>query len=173
MNGNNVEAEEILRQRARDLAKEQIRHDDEHAEALVVRVGHARYAIPLARLASVVGLDALTPLPGAPEFVAGLTQIQGHVVTIVDLGVLLGEAPAPPGAALIVEVDSGTFGLGVSAYERVIPVPTQGLEAVPPGLSETASRYVEGVVASLGVGVLKLSSVIDDLMELESGEEEP
>lgn len=171
MNGES--AEEILRQRARDLAREQIRRDETRAEALVVRVGHARYAVPLGGLASVVGLDALTPLPGAPDFVAGLTQIQGHVVTIIHLGALLGEAPEPPRAALIVEVDSGMFGLGVSAYERVIPVPTQGLEAAPPGLSESASRYVEGVVATLGIGVLKLSSVVDDLMELESGEEEP
>ena len=173
MNGESAEVEEILRQRARDLAREQTRRDEEQAEALVVRVGHAHYAIPLAGLASVVNLDALTPLPGAPDFVAGLTQIQGHVVTIIDLGVLLGEAPEPPHAALTVEVDTGIFGLGVSTYERVIPVPTKELESAPPGLSESASRYVEGVVATLGVGVLRLSAIVDDLMELESGEEEP
>ncbi len=168
-----AEIERILRQRARELAEEQTRSTEHRGEALVVRVGNARYAVPLMGLGGVMGLDSLTPLPGAPAFVAGLTQIQGRVVTIVDLGALLGEAPEPPKAALLIEVDSGSFGLGVSAYENVIPIPAKNLETVPPGLSEAASRYVEGVVAARGVGVLKLATIVNDLTELESGEEEP
>jgi purine-binding chemotaxis protein CheW len=165
--------ERILRQRAHDLAREQTQSSEQRGEALVVRVGNARYAVPLVGLGAVMGLESLTPLPGAPDVVAGLTQIQGHVVTIVHLGALLGEAPEPPAAALLIEVDSGSFGLGVSGYENVIPIPAKRLESVPPGLSEAASRYVEGVVASQGIGVLRLATLVNDLMQLETGEEEP
>jgi len=170
---NDTRVEQILRQRAHDLAREQTQLSDQRGEALVVRVGNARYAIPLVGLGGVMGLESLTPLPGAPETVAGLTQLQGHVVTIIHLGALLGEAPEPPTAALLIEVDSGSFGLGVSAYENVIAIPAKRLEAVPPGLSEAASRYVEGVVATQGIGVLRLATLVNDLMQLESEEEEP
>lgn len=167
------EVERILRERARELAREQTSTTEHQGEALVVRVGSARYAVPLVGLGAVVGLDALTPLPGAPEFVAGLTQIQGHVVTIVHLGALLGEAPEPPTTALLIEVDSGSFGLGVSAYENVISIPAKRLESAPAGLSEAAKRYVEGVLATQGIGVLRLAEIVNDLIALESGEEEP
>jgi len=169
-----AEIERILRERARELAHAQTQGDELKArgEALVVRVGHARWAVPLAGLAGVVGLDALTPLPGAPGFVAGLAHVYGHVTTIVDLGVLLGEAPEAPAAAMLVEVDSGTFGLGVAAYESVISVAAAGLAPVPLGLSDAARRYVEGIMPAAGVGLLKLSAIVDDLSRIESTDEE-
>lgn len=170
-----AEVERILRERARELARTQARADEgaRRGDALVVRIGHARYAVPLAGLAGVVNLDAITPLPGAPNFVAGLAHLHGHVVTIVDLGVVLGEAAEPPAAALMIETSSGTFGLGVSAYEGVVPVPAMGPDAQPPGLSEAAARYVEGLIAAPGVGLLRLRAIVDDLMQDESGDEDP
>jgi purine-binding chemotaxis protein CheW len=167
-----ADVERILRERARELARAQrTAAGAAHGEALVVRVGRARYGIPLAGLAGVVGLDALTPLPGAPPFVAGLAHVYGHVTTIVDLGVVLGEAPEPPAAALLVEVRAGTFGLGVSAYESVVGVSDLG--PAPPGLSETAARHVEGVLGTAGIALLRLSVVVENLLRLEALDEEP
>lgn len=167
--------EQILRQRARELARPQTQGGDStgRGEALVVRVGHARWAVPLAGLTGVVGLDALTPLPGAPGLVAGLAHVYGHVMTIVHLGVLLGEAPESPAAAMLVEIESGTFGLGVSAYESVISMPANAPSPAPLGLSDAARRYVEGVITTTGIGLLKLSAVVRDLSRIDSGGEEP
>lgn len=170
-----AEIERILRARARELALPQAQGADlsGRGEALVVRVGHARWAVPLAGLSGVVALDALTPLPGAPAFVAGLAHVYGHVTTIVDLGVLLGESPEAPAAAMLVEIDSGTFGLGVSAYESVITVSAASVGPVPAGVSEGARRYIEGIVATTGVGLLKLPAIVEDLSRIDSGDEEP
>jgi purine-binding chemotaxis protein CheW len=169
-----AEVERILRERARELAREAgpVAETETRGEALVVRVGRARYAAPLARLAGVVALDALTPLPGAPSFVAGLAPVHGVVLTIVDLGVVLGEAASVPTRALLVEVDSEAFGLGVSGYDGVVAVPASGLAAPPPGLSETALRYVEGMIATSGLGVLRLEAIIADLCRDESKNED-
>ncbi len=164
------DVERILRERSAALAREQTRAEEpsERHEVLVVRVGRARYAVPLTGVSGLVILETVTPLPGAPLFVSGLAQVHGHVLTIVDLGVLLGEAPARPTAALLVEESTGSFGLGVAAYESVIALPSQGLAA--PGLSEAAARYVEGVNAESGLGLLRLEAIIRDLMRDESGD---
>lgn len=165
------EVERILRERARALAQEptSTAEHEARAEALVVRVGSARYAVPLATLSSVVALDGVTPLPGAPSFVSGLAQVHGHVITIVDLGVLLGEAPSPPTRALLVEVESEAFGLGIAAYETVLPLPSEGLSPAPPGLSDGAARYLEGLIPGSGVGLLRLPLIIGDLCRDDSG----
>jgi purine-binding chemotaxis protein CheW len=169
----NQDVERILRERARDLAHGQIAVEDatQRNEALVVRVGQARYAVPLVGLAGVVSLDAVTPLPGAPPFVAGLAHLHGQVLTIVDLGVVLGEAPERPKAALLVEVKGGSFGFGVSGFENVVSIPATDLAAAPPGLSDAAARYVLGVLGRPAAGLLKLSAVVKDLMQGESGDE--
>jgi purine-binding chemotaxis protein CheW len=166
------DVERILRERSAALARVQARGDDrsDRGEALVIRVGRARYAVPLVGLAGLVVLDAVTPLPGAPSFVAGLAQVHGHVLTIVDLGVMLGEPPGTPSAALLVEAKSESFGLGVSAYESVVALPASGLSPPPAGLSETRARYIEGVVATSGLGLLRLSAVKSDLLRDESGD---
>jgi purine-binding chemotaxis protein CheW len=162
-----LEVERVLHARARALARvqEDPAKSADDAEALVVRVGRARYAVPLVGLGGVVVLDALAPLPGAPGFVAGLAQIHGHVLTIVSLAAVLGEAPEPPTAALLVGVDTESFGLGVSAYESVIAHATSSLTPPPHGLSEKASRYVEGVIAASGIGLLRLPLIVQDLLQ--------
>jgi purine-binding chemotaxis protein CheW len=166
------ETESILRERARALAQELTPRSERatSGEALVVRLGRARYAVPLEGLGGVVALDAITPLPGAPSFVSGLAQVHGHVLTIVDLGVVLGEGPNPPSAALLIDVKSESFGLGVSAYENVVSLPASGLAPAPPGLSDAASRYVEGLITSRGIGVLRLALLVSDLLREESGD---
>jgi chemotaxis signal transduction protein len=172
MSSPSNDVDRILRERSLALAREQIRGEEpsERREALVVRVGRARYAVPLTGLSGLVVLDAVTPLPGAPSFVGGLAQVHGHVLTIVDLGVLLGEAPGELTAAMLVEARTGSFGLGVSAYESVIALPAQDLAAPAPGMSESASRYVDGVIAASGLGLLRLPVIIGDLMRDESGD---
>lgn len=171
-----LEVEQILRARARALARaqEDTAKRAEDAEVLVVRVGRARYAVPLSGLGGVVVLDALTPLPGAPDFVAGLAQVHGHVLTIVSLAAVLGESPEPPTAALLVGADAESFGLGVSAYENVIAHAPSALAPPPHGLSERASRYVEGVIGTSGIGLLRLSLIVADLLQddVRTGEKE-
>jgi len=170
MSASRSETERILRERAHALAQELTATSERVSagEALVVRVGRARYAIRLEGLGGVVALDGIAPLPGAPSFISGLAQVHGHVLTIVDLGVVLGEGPSSPSSALLIDVKSESFGLGVSAYENVVSMPAGGLAPPPPGLSDAASRYVDGLIASSGIGVLRLPQLINDLLREES-----
>ena len=156
----------LLRDRARALARPQreLGSASHRAELLVVRVGKALYALPLVELGRVAPIAELTPLPGAPDYIAGVGNLQGRVLSVVHLAVVLGEAREPPGAAVLVESGPDAFALGVSSYEGVVPDASGKIVPLPSGASPVATKYVAGVIASTGVGVLRLSRLIQDLL---------
>lgn len=163
----------VLRERARALARPQtvVGSTSHRDELLVVGVGKALYAMPLIELGGVVPLAELTPLPGAPDFIAGVANLQGRVLSVVHLAALLGEAREPPRAAVLVESGADAFALGVSGYIGVVPDATGRIMPLPNGASREASRYVAGVIAATGVGVLRLSRIIEDLLQGFRGDE--
>jgi chemotaxis signal transduction protein len=72
--------------------------------ALWFELSGRRFAIPLAQVREVVTSGVVTPMPGAPPCLYGLTSVRGGLIPVVDLGPLVGGAPgvARPGSALVV-----------------------------------------------------------------------
>ena len=57
---------------------------------LVVRLGQERYGLPLDGVEGIRFPTSITPLPGAPPFVAGVACLAGEALTVLALGRLLG-----------------------------------------------------------------------------------
>ncbi|MEP6689637.1 MAG: chemotaxis protein CheW, partial [Gemmatimonadaceae bacterium] len=74
-----------------------------------------RHAIALASAAEVLPARALTRYPGAPRSIAGLTNVRGTVVTVIDLGARLHEQSSnrPNGSILLVTYRGRPVGLAV------------------------------------------------------------
>ena len=66
--------------------------------------GDRRFALPVAAIAEIRELQSITPVPGTPEAIAGLADIRGRVVTLLDLGRIFGLEPDPRSALLAVQL---------------------------------------------------------------------
>ena len=55
------------------------------AELFVVEVAGRMLALPTAQVRSIAPAGWITPLPTAPTFVVGVTQIRGHIVPVIDI----------------------------------------------------------------------------------------
>lgn len=93
---------------------------------LVVTIGGHRAAIRAAEVQSVVELDAMTPVPRAPAFVAGLAALRSRALTVIHCARSL-ELPdaADPGVqgvpkAAVVEHDGHLYALLVDAVDDVV-----------------------------------------------------
>ena len=53
-------------------------------QLVVFWLGELRYALPLAVVERVVQAVELTPLPGAPDLVRGVINVQGRIVPVFD-----------------------------------------------------------------------------------------
>lgn len=115
-----------------------------------------RYACALEFVREIVPFGHVTRLPGAPEAVAGICNVRGRVVTVVDLGRRLASAPVDrgEGAVLLLEHAGRVLGVGVDSLRDVV-APADGIQPAPP----------EAVGAEAGVeagGVIRGVVTTDD-----------
>ncbi len=62
-------------------------------KVLVFHIGPDRYGLPLRAVARVLPVAALKRIPGAPDYVAGLMDLHGEPVPVLDLSRLSGLVP--------------------------------------------------------------------------------
>lgn len=123
---------------------------------LLVRVGPERYALPVERVLEVVGPGDVCPVFGVPPEVLGVRNLRGQVLPVLDLGGVLGIAPARhDGPLVVVEVPPARAMLAV---DELVDVGSPGDAA-----EDTESELLSGAVLVDGglVGVLDLPRLLD------------
>lgn len=132
----------ILEERAHALALHQVEALIEQGEeVLTFRLGDDGYSIPIDYIREVYPLVSWTALPTTPDFVLGLVNVRGKILTALDIRPLLQIAPAPP--------RPGAFLIIVSAHGIEVGLLADGELEVAPGdteLSPTLSAVAGHVV---------------------------
>jgi len=94
---------------------------------IIVTIGGARYAVELRWVREVVSLGFVTNVPTAPTAIAGVCNLHGAILPVLDVGVLLGAAgglPARQGdGALVVEAEGVECALRVDQVDHVASLP--------------------------------------------------
>ena len=108
---------------------------------LLFGVGARLCACDLEVVREIVPSRPATRLPGAPEWVRGLINLRGTLVTVIDLHVRFGAGRRTGGeemdamaAGIIVVVNAGgkSFGIGVSEVKEVLTVADDAVESIDP-----------------------------------------
>ena len=91
---------------------------------IVFALGRARYAVELRWIREVFTVGHVTPVPHAPEAVAGVVNFRGAVMPLIDLDAVLGRRsgaqPAHAGeSALLIEVEEMTAALRLTSVVEV------------------------------------------------------
>jgi purine-binding chemotaxis protein CheW len=89
------------------------------SEVVVVRVAGRAYAVPTVRVREVAHLVALTPVPTAPPRVAGLTQLRGQILPVLDLIADGVRTLKPNDPLLVVELGPVRAAIAVDSIEGV------------------------------------------------------
>ena len=143
----------VFARRAEQLAESAPteRQDDETLEALVFALGREQYALPANQVHEVRPLGLLTRLPGTPAFLAGLINVRGRIIPVVDLRPLLGmPTDSPSTSVVLVSHRSGNVGLLAAGRPTVRPLRVADLTDPPPGqLSGLDSTCIRGITPGL------------------------
>lgn len=144
----------ILRERARRLAMApDAVGGGATVEVLECRLGDSQYALEMQLLRGVQGAAGLTPVPCAPAFVAGLLNVRGEIVAVVDLAVALGLGTDPAAGVdrttvVLVDMPGVRVGLLVDQALGVRPVALAALKRAPSG-ADAARGVVDGTTVLL------------------------
>jgi purine-binding chemotaxis protein CheW len=124
-------------------------------QLVLFRLGDDLHALDLHDIREIIPLRRATRLPGAPDFVAGLINVRGTIVTVVDLALrLCGRSVAADGSVVLVEHGGKLVGVAVDEVLEVQRFRPDEIE--PPGPEHGASGAVTGLGHSGGSIVLLL-----------------
>src|SRR5205809_736795 len=108
---------------------------------VILGLENRTYALPVASVVEVLRMVAVTPLPEAPAWIAGVLNLRGQGVVVMDLRQRLGlPARGPNLDAHIVVIEANGEPLGLIADEvlEVLALPSDALKPADrlPGASQ-------------------------------------
>ncbi len=135
---------------------------------LGVFVGAEMYGLPLYRLREVARLTGLRRIAGAAPHVAGMVNLRGEIICVLDARAILGLSPAPesgPGPGYVIALRDFDFpvGLVVDWITDIFSVEKSAIEPAPSDWSVERRACVVGA-ATIGVdavGLLDLDRMVN------------
>src|SRR6266542_408905 len=140
----------LMDERARVLARpvEQTTADGLQLEVVVFRLGDERYGIEARHVREVARLTDLTPVPGGPDFLAGVTTLRGQILALIDLRPFLGVSSrglTDLSWVLVLGDNRDEFGVLADAATEVVALPPERVSEPSGPIGGIARTYVRGV----------------------------
>jgi purine-binding chemotaxis protein CheW len=115
---------------------------------VVFKVGDADYALAAETVLQMESFAGATPVPGAAPFVAGIVQIRGRIIPVVDLRIRFGAvagAPALDNRIVVGQHGDRIVGLLVDSAREVVKIEPSKLKPPPPVLTFEGRGFVKAV----------------------------
>lgn len=119
---------------------------------LTFDLGDEHYGLPIMRVQEIVGLLPVTRVPRLPSFVAGVVNLRGRIIPVVDLRQAFGmeSADATERTCIVIvaverESGSATMGAIVDQVSEVVDLPAESVEETPEFGANTDTSFISGV----------------------------
>ena len=166
MFNNFTEKERAVLQARADRAARQLLtgKEDSTLTTLSVAVSSESYGLPIATVIAVYEQMLVVPVPCTPSFVAGIANIRGHILPVMDLGILLGAPTRETGliASLVVISDGDlSIALRVDEIGAVQALATNSLAPLASNLDLAHTSYLKGMLPD-GSILLDVNAILSD-----------
>lgn len=139
----------------------------ESVKAIICRIGAEEYALNVTHVLSIERIQNIRPLPHTEPFMAGIMQLRGAVVPVMDLRIWLGieksDAAGQDHQRIIVtEVDGRRLGLIVDAATDVLDIEDKVIQSVE---TQHGAREVKNVanLESRMILILDIPKLVEQL----------
>lgn len=111
-------------------------------------VDNQLFGIPILQVQDIVEASKITPVPLAPSAIAGVLNLRGRIVTVVDLRKLLGnyeEVPWESQMGVTVEYRGDLYTLLVDAIGDVRTLPKRDFDKAPSTMEDNVRQLCSGI----------------------------
>ncbi len=147
--GDDAEAKRILQERARLLAQEPPpAPSGEVIDVVEFVLGHEHYGVASTLVREVYPLKDFTPLPGTPDFILGLMNVRGQILSITDLSTLFGlpeKGLKTANRVIILKNATREFAILADAIVGIRTIPLATLQEGLPTLTGLAGEFIKGI----------------------------
>jgi len=128
-------------------------------------VGDALCGMDILKVQEINKVMQMTKVPQAPEYVLGILNLRGQIVTIIDLGKKLGLGETDLNQDprnIIVNSAGGHVGLLVRKISDVVSADMEKREAAPANMRGIQGEYFTGVYKTDNalIGILNIDKVL-------------
>ena len=113
------------------------------------RIGRETFGVPIELVHEIVRVPEVTAVPDALDYVEGVINLRGKIISIVDLRKRFGEKQiqtSPKNRILVTNIDGTMVGLVVDSASEVLKLPQSQVEAPPTNVfDEAEANYVTGM----------------------------
>jgi purine-binding chemotaxis protein CheW len=155
----------ILHQRAEELSRKPERDDTPRRQLLTFSLGEESYGVDTASVRTIVGNPQIVAVPSSPGYVAGVINLRGEILTVVNLRRFFGlpESSTPrKGQVVVTERQRNCVGFIVDAVHDVIELPTDIIERPLSTIEKIRADYIEGEarLEDRLLGILRLEAAM-------------
>ncbi len=122
--------------------------EDDIIQWVTFRLDGEVYGINVMQVQEVLRVTEIAPVPGAPDYVMGIINLRGNVVTVIEtrkrFGLQSGEID-DSSRVVISEADGNVVGILVDSVAEVVDLKRSEIESSPNVGNEESSKYIEGV----------------------------
>jgi len=129
------------------------------------QVGRETYGVPITSLHEIVRVPEITAVPDAPDYLEGVINLRGKIVSVMDLRKRFGDKQATikkSNRILVVEHSGRLAGLIVDSASEVLKIPSDAVEAPPAVFQDGGLNCVTGLgkVAGRLIVLLDMSKLL-------------
>lgn len=118
------------------------------SEWVTFRLAGEKYGVRVMQVREVLKISEIAPVPGAPDFVTGIINLRGNVVTVIDTRKRFGLALTDyddSSRIMIIEEDGEVVGMMVDSVSEVATLNEQDIELAPNIGNDESAKYIHGV----------------------------
>ena len=135
-------------------------------QLVTMTVDSQLFGIPILMVQDIVEPDQITPVPRAPSAIAGVLNLRGRIVTVIDLRECLGSAPDDEDKQMSVTVEhkGDLYTLLVDSIGDVRSLPRKSFDKPPATLDDSLKRVCSGIFRLEGdlLVVLDVEKILDE-----------
>jgi purine-binding chemotaxis protein CheW len=130
-------------------------------------VGEALCGMDILNIQEINKLIEMTKVPQAPEYVTGILNLRGQIVTVIDLGKKLGLTITELNENtrnIIVNSNGESIGLLVERISDVVPAGVETLEPPPANIGGVQGKFFKNVHKTQDhlIGILDVEEILKE-----------
>ncbi|AVJ55393.1 chemotaxis protein CheW [Idiomarina sp. OT37-5b] len=122
--------------------------NDEVLQWVTFQLDQETYGINVMQVQEVLRYSEIAPVPGAPNYVLGIINLRGNVVTVIDTRLRFGlpqTEVTDSTRVVIIESEKQVIGILVDSVAEVVYLKKSEIDTAPNVGTDESSRFIQGV----------------------------
>ena len=140
--------------------------EEETLQIIVFRLSQEWYGVEIRKVKEVIRVTKITYLPSSPEYIAGIVNLRGNILSVTDLKRIFNlphEEPTEKTRIIAVELGILETGLLVDEVIESIEVPLSKIEPSLLTIPSEGAKYIKGQckVDNKLIGLISVQKVLE------------